>query len=63
MNMRTDRRNVIKTTGAMATLLSLGIVTTAQAQAAGRAAFEAKTLQDAIKAIGCLLYTSDAADE
>ncbi len=50
--MKQDRRTVIKTTGAMATLLSLGIVTAQQAQAAGRPAYEAKSLQDAIKALG-----------
>jgi sulfur-oxidizing protein SoxY len=59
MNLRTDRRSVIKTTGAMATLLSLGIVTPAQAQAAGRAAFEAKSIEDALKAIGGTAAAND----
>jgi sulfur-oxidizing protein SoxY len=51
--MTTTRRNVIKSTGALATLVSLGIVTQQQAMAqAGRAGFEAKTLADALKAVG-----------
>ena len=52
MTLSTTRRQALKTTGAMATLVSLGIVTTQQAHAAGRAGFEAKSLQDAIKAVG-----------
>jgi sulfur-oxidizing protein SoxY len=36
----------------MATLLSLGIVTAEQAMAAGRAGFDAKSLEEAIKALG-----------
>ncbi|NIC39664.1 thiosulfate oxidation carrier protein SoxY, partial [Aquabacterium sp. A08] len=35
--MNQKRRTVLKSTGAMATLLSLGLVTAEQAQAAGRA--------------------------
>jgi predicted secreted protein len=50
--MNQKRRTVLKTTGAMATLLSLGIVTAQQAQAAGRAGFDAKNLEDAVKALG-----------
>ena len=52
MELRSDRRTVLKTTGAMATLLSLGIVTPSQALAAGRAGFEAKSLGDALQAMG-----------
>ena len=52
MNTTTSRRTVLKSTGAMATLLSLGIVTAEQAMAAGRAGFEAKNLEDAVKALG-----------
>ncbi len=50
--MKHDRRHVLKTTGAMATLLSLGVVTTEEAQAAGRAGFDARSLDDALRAIG-----------
>lgn len=59
MNTHTTRRTVLKSTGAMATLLSLGIVTAEQAQAAGRAGFDAKTLQDAIKALGGSVSAND----
>jgi sulfur-oxidizing protein SoxY len=52
MNLSTNRRTVLKSTGAMATLLSLGIVTAEQAMAAGRAGFDAKTVDDALKALG-----------
>ena len=52
MPLSANRRTVLKSTGAMATLLSLGLVTAEQAQAAGRAGFDAKTLEDAIKALG-----------
>ncbi|WP_101048172.1 thiosulfate oxidation carrier protein SoxY [Macromonas nakdongensis] len=52
MNTHTSRRTVLKSTGAMATLLSLGIVTAEQAWAAGRAGFDAKTLEEALKALG-----------
>lgn len=47
-----DRRHVLKTTGAMATLLSLGVVTAEEAHAAGRAGFDARSLDDALRAIG-----------
>jgi sulfur-oxidizing protein SoxY len=50
--MNQQRRTVLKSTGAMATLLSLGIVTAEQAWAAGRAGFDAKTLEEALKALG-----------
>lgn len=59
MNTYTTRRTVLKSTGAMATLLSLGIVTAEQAQAAGRAGFDAKNLQDAIKALGGSVSAND----
>ena len=45
--MNQTRRTVLKSTGAMATLVSLGIVTAEQAMAAGRDGFDAKTLADA----------------
>ena len=57
--MNQKRRTVLKSTGAMATLLSLGIVTAEQALAAGRAGFDAKNLQDAIKALGGSVSASD----
>ncbi|MEZ5662900.1 MAG: thiosulfate oxidation carrier protein SoxY [Burkholderiaceae bacterium] len=51
--MKATRRTALKTTGAFATLVSLGIITQQQAMAAvDRAGFEAKTLADALKAIG-----------
>ena len=58
--MNNSRRAVIKTTGAFATLVSLGLVTQSQAQAAvDRASFQVKTLEDALKAIGGTPATSD----
>jgi sulfur-oxidizing protein SoxY len=58
--MKATRRDAIKTTGAFATLVSLGIVTQSQAQAAvDQAAFQVKTLDDALKAIGGTAATSD----
>lgn len=58
--MKATRRQAIKTTGAMATLVSLGLVTQSQAQAAvDRASFDVKTLDDALKAIGGTPATSD----
>ncbi len=57
--MTQNRRDVLKSTGAMALLLSLGIVTTQQAMAAGRAGFDAKNLADAINALGGSPATSD----
>lgn len=58
--MNNSRRTAIKTTGAFATLVSLGIVTQSQAQAAvDRASFQVKTLEDALKAIGGTPATSD----
>ena len=58
--MNNSRRTAIKTTGAFATLVSLGIVTQSQAQAAvDRSAFQVKTLDDALKALGGAPATSD----
>ena len=57
--MNPTRRTVLKSTGAMATLLSLGIVTAEQAQAAGRAGFDAKNLQEAIQALGGSVSAND----
>lgn len=58
--MKATRRQAIKTSGAMATLVSLGLVTQSQAQAAvDRASFEVKTMADALKAIGGTPATSD----
>ncbi|MDP4608249.1 MAG: thiosulfate oxidation carrier protein SoxY [Burkholderiaceae bacterium] len=51
--MNTTRRQVIKTAGALSTLVSLGIITQAQALAAEtRPGFEAKSYADAIGALG-----------
>jgi sulfur-oxidizing protein SoxY len=59
-DMKATRRQAIKTTGAMATLVSLGLVTQSQAQAAvDRVSFEVKTMADALKAIGGTPATSD----
>ena len=58
--MKATRRQAIKTTGAMAVLVSLGLVTQSQAQAAvDRATFEVKTMADALKAIGGTPVNSD----
>jgi sulfur-oxidizing protein SoxY len=58
--MKSTRRSAIKTTGAFATLISLGLVTQSQAQAAvDRASFSVKTLDDALKAIGGTPASSD----
>ncbi|AOW14491.1 thiosulfate oxidation carrier protein SoxY [Hydrogenophaga crassostreae] len=58
--MNNSRRTAIKTTGAFATLVSLGIVTQSQAMAAiDRAAFQVKTLEDALKALGGTPVSSD----
>ena len=58
--MNNSRRTSLKTTGAFATLVSLGIVTQSQAQAAvEQASFQVKTLDDALKAIGGTPATSD----
>jgi sulfur-oxidizing protein SoxY len=59
--MNTTRRDAIKTTGAFATLVSLGLITQAQANAAvTHDSFHAiKTLEDALKAIGGTAASSD----
>jgi sulfur-oxidizing protein SoxY len=57
--MNANRRTALKTTGALATLVSLGIVTPAQAQSAGRAGFEAKNLADALKVVGGAAAAND----
>jgi len=57
--MNPNRRTVLQTTGAMATLVSLGIVTAQQAHASGRPGFEARNMQDALRALGGTAATSD----
>lgn len=58
--MNQNRRDALKTTGAFATLVSLGIITQSQAHAAlDRASFEVKTLAEALKAIGGTPANSD----
>lgn len=58
--MNRSRRAAIQSTGAFATLVSLGLIAQGQAQAAVSAAgFEAKTLADALKAVGGTPATSD----
>lgn len=58
--MNPSRRTALKSTGAFATLISLGLVTQSQAQAAlDRAAFQVKTLEDALKALGGQPAVSD----
>lgn len=58
--MNNARRVALKTTGAFATLVSLGIITQSQAQAAvDRASFQVKTLEEALKAIGGTAANSD----
>ena len=58
--MNNSRRTAIKTTGAFATLVSLGLITQSQAMAAvEHASFQVKTLDDALKAIGGTPATSD----
>ena len=59
MGMPTNRCVVLKTGTALATLVSLGIVTAEQALAANRDAFAAKSLADALKAVGGQPATSD----
>ena len=58
--MNNSRRHALKTTGALATLVSLGLTTQSQAHAAmDRAGFEIKTMADAIKALGGTAANSD----
>lgn len=57
--MNSQRRTVLKRTGALATLVSLGIVTAEQAMAAPREAYAAKTMAEALKAVGGTPASSD----
>jgi sulfur-oxidizing protein SoxY len=58
--MNHTRRDALKTTGAFASLVAMGIITQSQAHAAlDRASFEGKTLADALKAVGGTPATSD----
>lgn len=58
--MNNSRRNALKTTGALATLVSLGLATQNQAHAAmDRAGFEIKSMADAVKALGGTAANSD----
>ena len=58
--MNQSRRTALKSTGAFATLVSLGIVTQSQAQAAvDQAGFQVKTLEEALKALGGTPASSD----
>jgi sulfur-oxidizing protein SoxY len=58
--MNATRRDAIKTTGAFATLVSLGIITQSQANAAvTHDSFAVKSVEDALKAIGGQAATSD----
>jgi sulfur-oxidizing protein SoxY len=58
--MNNSRRNALKTTGAFATLVSLGLVTQSQAHAAmDRAGFDIKSMADAVKALGGTAANSD----
>jgi sulfur-oxidizing protein SoxY len=58
--MNNSRRNALKTTGAFATLVSLGIATQGQAHAAmDRAGFDIKSMADAVKALGGTAANSD----
>lgn len=58
--MNNSRRVALKTTGAFATLVSLGIVTQSQAHAAmDRAGFDIKSMADAVKALGGTAANSD----
>jgi sulfur-oxidizing protein SoxY len=58
-SVKTNRRTVLQATGAMATLVALGIVTAQQAHAAGRPGFDARTLQDALRTLGGAPATSN----
>ncbi len=58
--MNNTRRSVLKTSGALGTLVALGLITEKQALAqANRVGFEAKSLADALKAVGGNAATSD----
>ncbi len=58
--MQSTRRDAIKTTGAFATLVSLGLITQAQANAAvTHDSFASKSVEEAMKAIGGQAASSD----
>jgi len=58
--MNNSRRVALKTTGAFATLVSLGLITQGQAHAAmDRAGFDIKSMADAVKALGGTAANSD----
>jgi len=58
--MNNSRRVALKTTGAFATLVSLGLITQSQAHAAmDRAGFDIKSMADAVKALGGTAASSD----
>ena len=58
--MNNTRRSVLKTSGALGTLVALGLITEKQALAqTNRAGFEAKSLADALKSVGGTAATSD----
>ena len=58
--MNNSRRVALKTTGAFATLVSLGLITQSQAHAAmDRAGFDIKSMADAVKALGGTAANSD----
>jgi sulfur-oxidizing protein SoxY len=57
--MNNTRRTVIKTTSALGTLVALGLVSQETLAAVDRAAFDNKSMADALKAIGGTAATSD----
>ncbi|MDO9135894.1 MAG: thiosulfate oxidation carrier protein SoxY [Hydrogenophaga sp.] len=58
--MNNSRRVALKTTGAFATLVSLGLISQSQAHAAmDRAGFDVKSMADAVKALGGTAANSD----
>lgn len=57
--MNLKRRTVLKNTGALATLVSLGVLTAEQALAAPREAFNAKSVAEALKIVGGSTASSD----
>ncbi|MCB2017719.1 MAG: thiosulfate oxidation carrier protein SoxY [Hydrogenophaga sp.] len=58
--MNQSRRTAVKSTGAFASLIALGLVTQSQAQAAvENSTFQVKTVADALKAIGGTPAASD----
>jgi sulfur-oxidizing protein SoxY len=57
--MNNTRRTVIKTTSALGTLVALGLVSQEALAAVDRSAFDAKTIAEAVKAMGGAAATSD----